>query len=94
MKYRHKDIVEAEIYCPGMEDGFDIQTHFDGSHPVQETSGCFVCYDAPSVVPFIITPEGNKKYISSGDFIVRFEGGRLPCNPTEFRRVFEEVVEE
>ncbi len=79
-KYRKKPVViEAEVYKPGLEDGFEW---------VKEVDGNFV---KESYKPYINTLEG-KHYISRGDYIITgIAGERYPCKPDIFNKTYEFV---
>ena len=79
-KYRKKPVVvEAEVYKPGMEDGFDYK---------------FVEFCEYQWTPFINTLEG-KHYITEGDYIITgVKGERYPCNPDIFEMTYNLVDDE
>ena len=90
-KYRKKPvIIEAEVYKPGMEDGFACY----------EISGKFIGYynkDQPmpgvQQIPAIKTLEGFHE-ISPGDYIITgVKGERYPCKPDIFEMTYELVEE-
>lgn len=92
VKYRKKPIViEAEVYNPGMEDGFDCY----------DLSGRYIGYfkkDGPlprsRQIPIIETLEG-KHEIFKGDYIITgVKGERYPCKPDIFEMTYEKVEEE
>lgn len=86
-KYRKKPVViEADVYRPGMEDGFDV---VEESQPVgEETRGV---KKTKIVKPYINTLEG-KHYISPGDYIITgVKGERYPCKPDIFKMTYEPV---
>lgn len=89
MKFRKKPvIIDAEIYSPGMEDGFACY----------EISGKFIGYfdkngPLPRVqqIPAIKTLEGFHE-ISEGDYIITgVKGERYPCKPDIFALTYEKV---
>lgn len=77
-KYRKKPVViDAEVYRPGLEDGFDIK------HPEEQ--------HLADKIPYINTLEG-KHYISPGDYIITgIKGERYPCKPDIFEKTYELV---
>ena len=82
-KYKKKPIIiEADVYKPGMEDGFS-------SKPEDvETLG-----DNAPIFPHIETLEG-RHWINPGDYIiVGVRGERYPCNPDIFLETYELVEE-
>lgn len=84
-KYRKKPVViEAEVYRPGLEDGFDVveelQPMGDGIRGVKKTMVS---------KPYINTLEG-KHYTSPGDYIITgIKGERYPCKPDIFKMTYE-----
>lgn len=87
-KWRKKPvIVEAEVYKPGMEDGFVYQL----PKCRIEQDGCFDCIRRR---PYINTLEG-KHYISPGDYIITgVKGERYPCKPDVFHMTYEKIEDE
>ncbi len=89
MKYRKKPVVvEAEIYKPGMEDGFigAVETN-DGLVAKWKEDGRLGDYQ----VPFIRTLEGDS-LIAPGDYIITgIKGERYPCKPDIFEATYEVV---
>ncbi len=87
-KYRKKPVViEAEVYKPGMEDGFE--PHREKCEPGCQDS----CYYCPNYKPYIDTLEG-KHYISPGDYIITgVENERYPCKPSVFAKTYEPAEE-
>jgi len=90
-KYRKKPIViEAEVYKPGMEDGFICYT-IDG-----RCIGYFGKNEAlpkTNRKPAIETLEGVIE-ISDGDYIITgVKGERYPCKPDIFEITYELVEE-
>ena len=84
MKYRKKPvIVEAEVYEPGMEDGF------------APTAGTDLPGWKPRMVPYIMTPRG-RRFINALNYIIVTDesGSREVYNPFEFAYKFEPVKEE
>ncbi len=86
-KYRKKPMmVDAEVYKPGMEDGFDC-----------EIRGCpcrGICKGCEhSGKPYIQTLEG-RHFISEGDYIVTTMKGRYPYKPDIFYATYELVLAE
>lgn len=84
-KYRKKPvIVDAELYRPGLEDGFKdrlegIGEGIRGVRPVKR--------------PYIKTLEGVM-FISPGDYIITgVQGERYPCKPDIFEVTYERVDE-
>lgn len=78
-KWRKKPVVvEAEVYRPGLEDGF-------GPNPKQITDAM----GTQKICPFIDTLEG-KHFISRGDYIITgVQGERYPCKPDIFLATYE-----
>lgn len=98
-KWRKKPVVvEAEIYHPGLEDGFEqhcihIQECLDKSAETCEGVKCSECEKEAEWIlkPYIWTLEGNL-YISEGDYIITgIKGERYPCKPDIFLATYEEV---
>lgn len=85
-------IVKADVYQPGMEDGFE---HYDlGGQYI----GCFdnagACPRARKGRPYINTLEG-RHFISPGDYIITgIKGERYPCKPDIFHATYEPVNED
>jgi len=80
--FRKKPVViEAELYQPGMEDGFVVDgQYYDKSGPVPR---------AMNRVPAIKTLEGRHE-ISPGDWIITgVKGERYPCKPDIFAATYE-----
>jgi hypothetical protein len=106
MKYRRKPVVvDAEIYRPGLEDGWlacwsDFWDNYDKTFKTKSEAEVFLSTLSPAdyeelivetPVPYIRTLEG-KHMISSGGYIVTAENGsRTVMSPQEFREQFEEV---
>lgn len=86
MKYRKKPvIVEAEVYSPGMEDGFECFAIFCPWGDCKNQCG--------KGKPFIRTLEGNH-LISPGDYIITgIKGERYPCKPDIFHATYEIIKE-
>ena len=90
MKYRKKPvIIEAEVYRPGMEDGFEKD---------RSSGMCSLCQDScrgcGHYKPYINTLEG-KHYISAGDYIITgVKGERYPCKPDIFALTYEPAEED
>lgn len=84
-KYRKKPIVvEAEVYRPGMEDGWAYKDSDGGLTRVSKKSTF-------AEVPIIQTLEGMHE-ISPGDYIVTgIKGERYPCKPDIFEKTYEKV---
>jgi hypothetical protein len=82
-KYRKKPVeVEAELYRPGLEDGFKDALVSIG-HGVRGVK--------KEKRPFIHTLEGDH-IISPGDYIITgVEGERYPCKPGIFEKTYEKV---
>jgi len=80
MKYRKKPVVvDAEVYKPGMEDGYDIE-HPEEQHLADRR-------------PYINTLEG-KHYITPGDYIITgIKGERYPIKSDIFHATYEKVGE-
>ena len=86
-KYRKKPvIVDAELYQPGMEDGFTCdQGDCIGYGKWNDDHFC------DYAKPYINTLEG-KHYISPGDYIVTgVENERYPVKPSIFKKTYEKV---
>lgn len=88
-KYRKKPVViEAELYKPGMEDGFNCY----------ELGGGYIGYYPKDGrlprckrVPAIFTLEGVHE-ITEGDWIITgVKGERYPCKPDIFEMTYEKV---
>ena len=90
-KFRKKPIiVEAEVWCAGMEDGVECRAD---RCLKRSPSNCFFTkgFECPSLVPFILTLEG-KMYISEGDYIITgIRGERYPCKPDIFEMTYEKA---
>jgi hypothetical protein len=88
MKFRKRPvIIDAELYRPGLEDGFEhgILCEVDGFLPIAEDD--FAGYP----VPFIQTLEG-KHYITEGDWILTgVKNERYPCKPDIFEMTYEKM---
>jgi len=97
MKYRKKPIeVEAEVYKPGMEDGFLLMC---GWYETRIKDGeCLRCgvreecrSDNKISHPYIKTTDG-RRWISPGDYIVTgIQGERYPVKSDIFLQSYEEV---
>lgn len=97
MKYRKKPvIVEAEVYRPGLEDGFDSFCSWK-IVPIKNDYDCSVrCFSYKECQgknmmnrPYINTLEG-KHYITPGDYIITgVKGERYPCKPDIFEMTYE-----
>jgi hypothetical protein len=94
-KYRKKPIiVEAEVYKPGMEDGWHCSLH--GCENLDQCD--IICgsklkrnYSCAYFVPYIQTLEGGLN-ISKGDYIVTgIKGEKYPCKPDIFMNTYEKV---
>jgi hypothetical protein len=98
-KYRKKPVViEAELYKPGMEDGYKVFDRYS-SDPLERPE--FVSkekYEEMTFKPTIICPaiktlEGWYE-ISEGDYIITgVKGERYPCKPDIFEETYELVEE-
>ena len=97
-KYRKKPVVvEAEVYKPGMEDGFESWCCIYGNF-MKNLSPCIECDEHDDcrgnnkyLRPFIKTLEGNH-FISTGDYIVTgIKGERYPVKPDIFHETYELV---
>jgi hypothetical protein len=86
-KWRKKPVVvEAEVYIPGMEDGFDNNCNWGCANIPKVCMDCS-CHN----VPYIRTLEG-KHFISTGDYIITgVKGERYPCKPDIFHMTYETV---
>lgn len=91
-KYRKKPVeVEAEVYKPGMEDGYACYTlggrglgYVDKNGPLPKVKR----------IPAIKTLEGWHE-ITPGDYIITgIKGERYPCKPDIFEQTYEKVEEE
>ena len=91
-KWRKKPVVvEAELYKPGMEDGY--LTYGDcGIEPIPREE-----LDSPDwegyIIgePFLFTMEGWHE-ITAGDYIITgIKGERYPCKPDIFHETYEKV---
>jgi len=90
-KYRKKTVViDAEIYHPGVEDGFE-ERYIDNDNPNQ-TFGIQVSEsDILVQVPYIETLEG-RYLITTGDWIITgVQGERYPVKPDLFDETYELV---
>lgn len=87
-KYRKKPIiVEAEIYKPGMEDGFDCGYETC----VADDDYIGNCAECGHGKPYIQTLEG-RHFISVGDYIITgIKGERYLCKPNIFEATYEPV---
>lgn len=97
-KYRKKPIIiDAEIYKPGMEDGFYIHPDCYESFGQdlercirQSRDGCNGCQWC---VPIINTLEGPH-IIIPGDYIIKgIKGEKYPCKPDIFEQTYDLVEE-
>ena len=88
-KWRKKPvIVDAEVYKPGMEDGFDRCESVTCGEFRWFDKECSTCGHGK---PYINTLEG-KCYISPGDYIITgVKGERYPCKPDIFHMTYEKV---
>lgn len=101
MKYRKKPVVvEAEVYKPGLEDGFDkfciwYEELFINNHDCGTCNSYRECRGNNMIeYPYINTLEG-KHYISPDDYIITgVKGERYPCKPDIFEMTYEAVEEE
>jgi len=81
--------IEAEVYQPGMEDGFVCK----------DVSGKLIGYydkDKPMPrvrkTPAMKTLEGFHE-VSEGDYVITgVEGERYPCKPDIFKKTYREVI--
>lgn len=99
-KYRKKPVVvDAELYAPGMEDGYKT---FDTRSPDPLERPWFVtktAYDQlllkPTVLcPVIKTLEGWIE-VSPGDYVITgVNGERYPCKPDIFAKTYEEAADD
>jgi hypothetical protein len=90
-KYRKKQIIiEAEVYRPGLEDGFNTYAiggqftgYFDKNGALPKNNR----------IPAIKTLEGIME-ISEGDYIITgIKGERYPCKPDIFHATYDLVEE-
>jgi hypothetical protein len=88
-KYRKKPIIiDAEVYRPGLEDGFNTYSiggqftgYFDKNGALPKNNR----------IPAIKTLEGVME-ISEGDYIITgVKGERYPCKPDIFHATYELV---
>lgn len=88
-KWRKKPVVvEAEVYKPGMEDGFGYRPENIADARENIRFGL----PSPLLYPYIATLEGNH-FITPGDYIITgVKGERYPCKPDIFHMTYEEVV--
>jgi hypothetical protein len=101
-KYRKKPIIiDAEIYRPGMEDGFDcgcFEKQEDKPETFERKDKCWdecTMYSIKKwciyMTPYINTLEG-KMYIKMGDYIIKgVKGETYPCKPDIFEMTYEIV---
>lgn len=94
-KYRKKPVViEAEVYQPGLEDGFYCNAEkcrccVEQFNPAPLI--CENCVDMRDRVPYLDTLEG-KHFIREGDYIITgIKGERYPCKPDIFEATYEPV---
>ena len=97
-KYRKKPVViEAEVYSPGMEDGYDCK-YYKGSCEIKTKKPCgneppYGTLECEDLMPYINTLEG-KHYITKGDYIITgIKGERYPCKPDIFEMTYECIEE-
>lgn len=99
-KYRKKPvIIEANVYQPGMEDGFEqftVSGLLDAKCNALVKSWYGDVISDPSAlvhIPFIQTLEG-KHYVTKGDYIITgIQGERYPCKPDIFEATYDKVAE-
>lgn len=91
-------VVDADLYEPGMEDGYEVFNKYS-IDPLEEPfcidKETFSTIKTPLDVlcPLIKTLEGWMK-ISPGDYIITgVAGERYPCKPDIFARTYEVVVD-
>jgi hypothetical protein len=92
LKYRKKPVVvNADIYCEGMEDGFLLEPFLPITPTSQMWAVSKIVFDNQHVFPYIKTLEGNH-FISKGDYIITgVQGERYPCKPDIFDATYEPV---
>lgn len=90
-KYRKKPvIIDAEVYHPGLEDGFEKKC------TITDYTSCVMCTytfcDGKIITrPYINTLEGIH-YITEGDYIITgIKGERYPCKPDIFLATYDKV---
>lgn len=97
MKYRKKPVeVEAEVYNPGMEDGFwccvnimawPLFARKEFCKKIKSNS----CEGCKNLKPYIKTLEG-RHIISPGDYIITgVKGERYPCKAEIFLMTYEKA---
>ncbi len=95
-KYRKKPVVvEAELYRPGIEDGFDPikPDNAFNCDLIIAWRGTAKLELGDFYIPYIFTLEG-KHYIMPGDYIITgIQGERYPCKPDIFTATYELVEE-
>lgn len=86
--------VHAEVYRPGLEDGFGyVPSNRVGFAVVHDGSGRLVMPDTKRdgpLVPLLLTPAGYKQ-ILEGDYVITTvaEGKRDTCSPDIFALLYE-----
>ena len=90
-KYRKKPVViDAEVYKPGMEDGFETR-YVSESKPCSTWGIPTDAERIPVDIPFIDTLEGCH-FITEGDYIITgIKGERYPCKPDIFELTYEAI---
>jgi hypothetical protein len=86
MKYRKKPVeVTAEIYRPGLEDGFKCLAGYNRFY-------CNIsCDDCGSHIPYIVTPKGHR-FVSEDCYIVTHNNGsKSVVSPQEFHEQYEVI---
>lgn len=89
-KYRRiPDIVDAEPYKEGMEDGYGCKL---GTYCVFDNA-CVECTEwSPYIKTLGSNRRSNRHFISKGDYIITgIEGERYTCKPGIFKKIYEEV---
>ena len=94
-QYRNKSvIIDAEIYRPGLEDGFSCIPFVSTCEWKDEDGNykqCEKCKLDIRKKPFI-SILGRKQYIDRGDYIIiGITGKKYPCKPDRFNNIYEVV---
>lgn len=90
-KWRKKPVVvEAEVYKPGMEDGYVVQGDYGIKYMAKEEGN--EDWEGYKILkPAIRTLEGWHE-ITEGDYIITgIKGERYPCKPDIFHQTYEAV---
>ncbi len=90
-KYRKKpELIEAEIYESGMEDGFDCYNVFGGYIGTYDGKDGL---PKANCLPFIYSPPSGNLYINKGDYIITENNKRYPVKKEIFEATYELVEE-